>query len=387
MSRPLTIGFFTDTYLPEVNGVVTSLLSTTKALRRRGHRVIVVGPANAGPVEDDPDVFRFRSAPFPFYPQFRMAFPLPGRLLASLPRMPFDVIHAHSLFFISCLGAYLAQGRRIPLALTYHTRLSEYARYLPVHHRITGPQVVWLSREFSNRCDFVVAPTKGIAELLRSYGVESDIEIVPTGVDMELFQTERQAPLEALQTAQPGPVLLFAGRLGAEKNLQLLIDAFADVRKRGVRATLIVAGEGPLEPALRARVAALGLEQDVVFAGTLAHADLGALYRAADAFVFASTSETQGLVLVEAMAHGVPVVAVDCPVSREVVRGAAGLLVEESPVALSSAIVGLLAAPADERARRRAAALAAAAPFTSDAIARALELRYLRAMEDAAARA
>jgi len=386
MSRSLTIGFFTDTYLPEVNGVVTSLQSATKALRRRGHRVIIVAPSNASPVEDDPDVFRFRSTPFPFYPQFRMAFPLPGRVLATLPRMPFDVIHAHSLFFISCLGAYLAQARRIPLALTYHTRLAEYAHYLPVHHRITGPQVVWLSREFANRCDFVVAPTQEIAKLLRSYGVETKLEIVPTGVDMEVFRAEPEAA-DDFRARHDGPIALFAGRLSTEKNIGLLIDAFAGVRRRGVRATLVIAGEGPQEAVLRARVAELALQDCVVFTGAVAPAQLGALYRAADAFVFPSTSETQGLVLIEAMAHGVPVVAVDCPVSREVVRGAAGLLVERSPEALAAGIVSLLAAPSDERARRRAAALAAAAPFSSDAIAERLELCYQRALDGAAARA
>src|ERR1700730_4876453 len=137
LKRRLTIGMFTDSYRPEINGVVTSIVGTVGSLRRRGHRVIVVAPAHDSVADRDPDVFRFRSAPFPFYQQIRMAFPLPAKLLLSLPQMPFDVIHTHSLFFVGCLGAFLAQQRGIPLIFTYHTRWTEYAHYLPWSQSLT----------------------------------------------------------------------------------------------------------------------------------------------------------------------------------------------------------------------------------------------------------
>jgi len=381
----LTVGFFTDTYAPEVNGVVTSLLSTARGLRKRGHRVIVVAPAHADASDDDPDTFRFRSAPFPFYPQFRMAFPLPARLLATLPNVPFDVIHAHSVFFVGCLGAYLAQRRHVPLAFTYHTRLSEYAHYLPVHQRITGPQAVWLSREFSNRCDFVIAPTVETAEILRSYGVDSAIEIIPTGVDLDMFGGAPRRTADDIRRAHAGPIALFAGRLGKEKNVELLIEAFALAREQVPGARLIIAGDGPLRGALRERAAALGIEGCVELVGPLDQPDLGAYYRAADAFAFASTSETQGLVLVEAMAHGLPVAAVDCPVSREVVRGDAGILSDASAPALARALARLLTDAPETRARRMAAAYAAAAPYSVDALAQRLESLYLRELAGAPA--
>src|SRR5437879_8003942 len=113
MTRRLTIGMFTDSYKPEINGVVTSIVGTVESLRRRGHRVIVVAPAHDSVVDRDPDVFRFRSAPFPFYREIRMAFPLPAKLLLSLPQMPFDVIQTHSLFFLRSPGASLPQRRRL----------------------------------------------------------------------------------------------------------------------------------------------------------------------------------------------------------------------------------------------------------------------------------
>lgn len=368
---------FSDSYVPEINGVVTSIVGTVAALRRRGHRIIVVAPAHDAATDDDPDVFRFRSTPFPFYPQFRMAFPLPAKLLATLPRLPFDVIHTHSLFFVGCLGAYLAQFRRLPLFFTYHTRWTEYAHYLPLDQRITQVQAVWISREYSNRCDRVIAPTAGVEAMLRSYGVDKPVDIIPAGVDLASFAGGATAP-EAIKERAGGPILLYAGRLGKEKNLDFLLDAFELIGQKSTAARLIIVGGGPYDDHLRERAKGMKCGNRTEFTGPLDQPDLGSYYRAADAFAFSSKSETQGLVLIEAMAHGVPVVAVDSEVSREVVGSDAGLLVPERAEAFADAAVALLHAGPEERERRAAAARAAAAPFGVDALAAKLESLYLQ---------
>ena len=365
MSRRLTIGMFTDSYSPEINGVVTSIVGTIDALRRRGHRVIVVAPAHDQIVDRDPDVFRFRSAPFPFYQQIRMAFPLPAQLLMSLPQMPFDVIHTHSLFFVGCLGAFLAQRRRVPLVFTYHTRWTEYTHYLPLHRTLTQAQAVWISREFCNRCAEVVTPTEGIAAVLRGYGVARPIAVVPTGVDLDAFRGGTPDPA-AIRARAGGPIVLYAGRLGKEKNVELVLRAFNRAAAVCDNATLYVAGCGPHERQLQAMAATLPCADRIAFLGALDKPDLGSYYRAADVFAFASTTETQGLVLVEAMAHGLPVAAVDCPVSREVVAGDAGVLAADDEQALADSMLAILRADAATSERRRAAALAAAAPYSID---------------------
>lgn len=372
----LTIGMFVDSYTPEINGVVTSLVSSTRELRRRGHRVILIAPSHDGAPDDDPDVFRLRSSPFPFYPQFRMAFPLPAKLLATLPHMPFDVIHAHSMFFIGCLGAYLAQRRKMPLFLTYHTLWTEYAHYVPVSPDFTRSQVVWVSREFCNRCSRVIAPTYGIRELLRGYGVEKPIDVIPSGVDTSAFVSS--VALAPQIRARGGPIALFVGRLGKEKNIDLVLDAFdrASAQVAGLR--LIVVGAGPHEQALREHAGRLRQPLRIEFTGALDQRELGAYYAAADVFVFASTTETQGLVLLEAMTHGVPVAAVDCPVSREVVTGDAGILARDDADELGQAIVGLLKADDAERACRIAAAKNAARPYSLEALTDQLEAQYTR---------
>ena len=382
--RRLTIGMFTDTYIPETNGVVTSVVSSAAALRRNGHRVIIVAPSHGESDVEDPDVFFLRSASFPFYPEFRMAFPLPAKILATLPQLPFDIVHAQSFFFIGCLGAYLARLRKVPLFFTYHTNFTEYAHYVPVHQRVTKSQAVWLSREFSNRCDQVIVPTAETVELLHSYGVDRPIHVIPTGVNVQGFAHEAAMPA-AIAGAKPGPVLLYVGRLGKEKNLDLLFDAFGLFAQREPNAHLVVVGDGPHRAELEQRAAAAPWHDRVHLVGELAQRDLGPYYRDADAFVFASTTETQGLVLLEAMAHGLPIIAVDCPVTREVVGAEAGILTAENAGDLAQAMEQFFDEDEERRAVRRGAAGAAAAPFSVDNLTLELERLYFQAAGNLAA--
>ena len=376
-SPHLTIGMFTDTYAPETNGVVTSLVSTARSLRRRGHRVIVVAPAHPEGDEEHPDLFHLRSASFPFYPEFRMAFPLPAKVVANLPAMPFDIIHAHTFFFIGCFGAYLARLRHTPLFFTYHTKFEDYLHYLPVNQRITKPQTLWLSRQFSNQCDRVIAPSQGTESLLRSYGISAPIEVLPGGVDLERFGPAEDVP--GVIRDNQGPVLLSVGRLGKEKNLEFLLEAFGVVASAAPHARLIIVGDGTHRGELERRVAASVHAGQITFTGALEQSQLGTYYRNADALVFTSLTETQGLVLVEALAHGLPVVAVDCPVTRECVLGDAGVLVPEQTDVFARAALDLIAEPPEQGAQRTAAARAAAAPYSVDALAGRLEQLYLHA--------
>ncbi len=376
----LTIGMFTDTYAPEANGVVTSVASTARALRRRGHRIIIVAPAHPEGDEEHPDVFHLRSTAFPFYPGLRMAFPLPAKLVAALPAVPFDVIHTHTFFFIGCLGAYLASLRKLPLFFTYHTRFEDYASYVP---GITKTNAIWISREFSNRCDRVIAPSADTVALLQSYGVTTPFEILPGGVDLESFGSRSEVP-EVVRKARPGSVLLFVGRLGKEKNLDRLLEAFARLLGRRPDAHLIIVGDGPYRAGLEQRAAALGCGGHTTFVGALEQDQLGAYYGSADAFVFTSLTETQGLVLVEAMAVGLPVVAVDCPVTREIVLGDAGVLTADDADAFAVAVDALLNELPERRLARQEAARRAVATFSIEALAQRLEELYLRALRDVA---
>jgi glycosyltransferase involved in cell wall biosynthesis len=272
----------------------------------------------------------------------------------------------------------LAQRRGTPLLFTYHTRWTEYAHYMPWNQRLTKAQAVWVSREYCNRCSEVIAPTHEMAAVLREYGVERPIHVVPTGVDMDAFRGG-VPDAAVLRASAGGPIVLYAGRIGKEKNIDLLLDAFALAAARVPTARFFLAGCGPYESRLRERIAGLPCSDRIIFTGALEKPELGSYYRASDVFAFASTTETQGLVLIEAMAHGVPVAAVDCPVSREVVGSAAGVLTGRDAHALADGIVALALAGDEERRRRRQAAIDAAKPYSIDALVAELEAAYERA--------
>jgi glycosyltransferase involved in cell wall biosynthesis len=196
---------------------------------------------------------------------------------------------------------------------------------------------------------------------------------------LESFGPGAEEPA-VVRDARFGPVLLYVGRLGKEKNLEFLLEAFCRLFKQRPDARLIIVGDGPHRAELEQRARDLDCADGVVFVGALAQRELGAYYRGADVFVFSSLTETQGLVLVEALAHGLPVVAVDCPVTRDIVIGDSGAVTAEDADAFAAAVAGLLDEPEERRKARKDAARQVAAPFSIDALVQQLEELYLRAL-------
>ena len=382
--RPLHIGMFADSYVPEVNGVVISIVAYAEALRARGHTVTVVAPDERG-AAPDPNVIRFASQTFPLYPEYRMAFPAPASALRSVEALALDVVHAHSIFVVGAYGAWLAKRRGLPLIHTFHTLWTEYTHYSPLGPALGKPQAVWLNRRFCDGCDRVIAPTDRIRDVLRNeYRVGAPIDVLPSGLSRDVLHADPQRAA-ALRAARGGaPAILYAGRLGREKNLEYLIDAVAAAHRIEPRLRVYLAGSGPLDRTLQRRASALGVASALSFIPALSQRELADYYAASDAFVFASTSETQGLVLLEAMAHGLPVVAVASGVSREVVAPDAGLVIEGGPDAFGAAVAALLR----DEPRRRAFAQAArrhAAPYRTEHLVEHLEAIYAHALVPAKA--
>jgi glycosyltransferase involved in cell wall biosynthesis len=293
-----------------------------------------------------------------------------------------DVLHAHSPFVTGWMSVRYARRLRIPLVYTYHTRLEEYVHYLPFDPKATRYAASTLTRSFANLADAVIVPTPAMRRRLAEIGVTAHIEVVPSGIDLGHFGAGKMRPeLRRRLGANEGEkLLLFVGRLGREKNVELLLEALTLAR---VPARLAIAGDGPEREALEARAAELGVRERVRFLGALERSELPDYYASADAFVFPSVSETQGLVLVEAMGAGCAVIAADAPVVREVLGGE-GRLVALSAQAFAAAIDALPATPdPDESARSRTAA----ARFGIDSQARRVVGLYeaLRAREVQAA--
>ncbi len=340
------VAFFTECYHPIVNGIVASIDGLRGGLRSGGVEVTTFAPAFPAWTERDASVVRFPSLPLPTATGYRLCIPL-LRADARLRLHSAGVVHAHSPFVTGWTALAHARRRNVPLVFTYHTRIDAYAHYAPIAHALTQRAMERLTRTFANLADAVVVPTRAMETRLRELGVRSQIAVVASGIDVGRFAAgRRSAGLRATLGAPGGePLALVVARLGREKGLELAIDALA--RSPGVR--LAIVGEGPHRAALAAHAAAAGVADRVRFCGALPPAALPDVYASSDAFVFPSATETQGLVLAEALAAGLPIVAADVPATRDVLAGR-GRVVAADPAAFAAALGEALAGGRDPAA-------------------------------------
>jgi len=355
---PLRVALFTEIYHPVMNGVVASVEALAAGLERRGHQVFCVAPKMAGADGGERRVLRIPSLPLPVPAgtPYRLTLPVMSRRTVKALIERLDVIHVHSPFVTGWMGVRYARRYGIPLIYTYHTQLEAYAHYVPFEPNATRFAASRLTRTFANLADAVIAPTPTMADRLRQLGVTARIETVPTGIDVELFGSGRPHPdlRERLGAGAGDTLLLYVGRLAREKNIELLLTALAAADEPRLR--LAIAGEGPLLKALRSLARELGVDGQTRFLGAVPRGDLPNIYATADAFAMPSTTETQGLVLAEALASGLRVIAADAPQNRDVI-GSAGELIAPEPAAFAAAFRAIdgPASPAASAAARQAA--------------------------------
>ena len=309
-----------DVFFPRVNGVSTSIETFRRDLVALGHEVVLVAPAYSreSADQDEPADASMRRVParaVPRDPEDRiMSFGGLRRALDELAQCKFDVVHIHTPFLAHYAGLKFAREQGTPVVATYHTLFEEYLHhYVPLLPRKMGRD---LARRFSrsqcNQLDAVIAPSQAMQQALLAYGISKRIEILPTGLPAERFQTgdgsafRRRHGLE-----RDRPLLLFVGRAAHEKNIGFLLEMMRELRSLRPDALLLIAGEGPAAHSLHAQATRIGVDGSVRFLGYFdRNGELQDCYSAADVFVFSSLTETQGLVLLEAMAQGVPVVAI-----------------------------------------------------------------------------
>jgi glycosyltransferase involved in cell wall biosynthesis len=345
------IGLFTNNYLPFCGGVTVSVETLRRGLEGRGHEVWTFAPRFPGAPETDPRVVRFPSIPAATYPEFALAIPWSPRIRRQVSDLQLDVFHAHHPFLLGPAARRLARRLGRPLVFTYHTRYEKYAHYVPVTRPLVEAAAIRLSTRFAASTDAVVAPSALVRDQLRARGVDAPIAVVPTGVDLTRFRpADRQAARQTLGLSATAPLVLYVGRLDREKSVDRVLLAFDRIGGTLGGAHLWLVGQGKETEPLRRLAGRLGAGDRVHFAGVRAHANLAAWYQAADLFLFASETETQGLVLAEAAACGLPAVAVIAPGCDEVVRdGDTGILTKADPASLAEAAIGLLL-DADRRA-------------------------------------
>ena len=360
----MKIALFTNNYLPFRGGVTTSVETLRRGLEARGHEAWVFAPRFPGAVDTLARVVRYPSLPAATYPEFALAVPWSREVARRVRAERFDVFHAHHPFLLGPVARRLAAAARRPLVFTYHTRYDKYAHYIPLPRRLVAAAAVALSTRFAARAAAVLAPSAFVRDELAARGVDAPITVVPTGVDLDYFAPgDGMAARAALGLAADERVLLYVGRLDREKSVGRILAAFERVAGTVPRARLVLVGHGTEADALQRQARALAVGDRITFLGVRAHEALVECYRAADLFVFASETETQGLVLAEAAACGLPAVTVSGPGCDEVVHdGETGVLVKPDSAALADAAIGLLL-DAERRGRMAARARAVAESF------------------------
>lgn len=341
----MNIGIFTDSYRPYTSGVVRSIELFSREFVARGHKVYIFGPDYPllrPPKEEG--VFRFISVPWPTNPDFSLPIPISAQLGLTMEKINLDIVHVHSPFLLGSLGARAARRYKLPLIFTFHTLYEQYVHYFPFVEKTSKQVVQAIARDFCNRCSMVVAPSQLVINYLRRIGVESPIVNIPTGLELSEFDNlNKNWFAEKYGIHKKERVLLFVGRLGKEKNVTFLLKSFQAVLARFPDTHLALVGSGPLENYLHKLCRQLGIEDRVIFTGVLSRQEIVHCYASADLFVFPSVSDTQGLVIGEAKAAGLPVVAIRAFGPAEMVlHGEDGLLTDPSLPAFIEAISALL---------------------------------------------
>lgn len=343
--------FVSDVYFPRVNGVSTSIRTFREDLHALGVETTLVVPEYPGQKPDtEARVVRVPSGGVPKDPEDRrFAW---GALRDTLARLGaatrFDLVHIHTPFIAHYAAVKFARSQGLPLVATYHTFFEEYLHhYVPLLPRAWGRGI---ARRFTrSQCedvDALIAPSEPMLNLLKQYGIQRRIEVVPTGMPAERFaQGDGPRFRHEHGIAADRPLLLYVGRVAHEKNIEFLLNAFVEVRRARPDALLVIAGEGPARASLQHLAATLGIAGDTVFIGYLDRLrGLTDCYAAADVFVFASRTETQGLVLLEAMAQRRVVVSTAVLGTASILKPGCGAVVapEDVPV-FATAVVGVLA--------------------------------------------
>lgn len=339
----MRIAMFTDAFYPTLDGVVIAIDTTVRALRELGHEVFVFAPAGPPPPPAYDQVIWLPARPYRSYPGYYLSI-YPSDTNAQLRRLNVDLIHAHSIAFMGIRALFAGRTLALPTVLTYHTMVDEaidFYKPIPIPPALLM-RLVWIYvRNFLKRPEAVVAPTEAVLRELAAHGVRlRRTATIPTGVDVERFRPDLNGEAVRLQHhLSSAEVILHVGRLAYEKRIELLFQALRLLRQSRPRARLLLVGDGPARPFLEEQARTLGVADRVTFAGRVSAEALPHYYAAADLFGIASRFETQGLVLLEAFASGLPVAGINHRAIPEILAGCpAGYLFEDGPESCAEAL-------------------------------------------------
>lgn len=356
----MRIGIFSECYHPTLNGVVVSIDAFRLELEKMGHEVFIFAPATRGYKDEDAThIFRFPSTTLFGPNDYPIGFPLFAPSVSKkIAELNLDIIHAqHSLGMISKLGLKIARKKKIPIIHTYHTLLTDY-----IHWKIGSNIGKWyvrtMSTSFCNKCDQVIAPSPSMKKIILDYGVNVPIEPIPTGINISDFQNpfSRDDLFSKWGIPKDKKILLYLARIATEKNIDFLFEAVKKISQKRSDFHLIMAGGGKELNDFKKKADRIGIGKITSFTNKMPKKDAERMFGAADIFVFSSISETQGIVISESMAAGVPAVAVGIMGPGDIISdGKNGFLTELNISQFSDKINQLLS---DDNLRKKIGAQA-----------------------------
>lgn len=348
----MNIGFFSETYRPDINGVITSIESFRHELEQQGHKVYVFAPGTEvfsvpwRHRKRERRVYRFGSFSYPLYKSIRVATPFSVPAARELKKLKLDLVHSHTPFSLGLFASWVSRQYDIPHIHTYHTLYPEYAKfYFPGFKQWNGRAAEKLSAVFCNAATEIIAPSDGIKRKLRSYGITKPITTVPTGIDADFFAPADGAAIRRkYDIPAKAPLLITVARLGKEKSVDYLLRSFKELLRIRPDAHYLIVGDGPARLDLETLARELGIIDRVIFTGFVGgRKEVIAAYRAADVFVFASKTDTQCLTLLEGAATGLPLVArYDAPLKTAVTDGQNGYFVRQGEAAFAAKVKKIL---------------------------------------------
>jgi len=356
----MNIAIFTNNYLPNPYGVTQSVESFRRQFEKRGHTVYIFAPRWPGYKDADPNacptenfskknfgrVFRYPSLDIEFKFRFPLAIPYSFKIHKILKNLRLDVIHSQHPNLLGSEASKWARKKNIPLVFTWHTLYDQYVHFAPlVPKKWAARWIIKKAVNYANCADCVITPTESVKEIIKNWGVTNkNIVSIPTGIEEDLYQNADRGKIRNKYGIKEDDILLLlVSRLTAEKNVEFLFRSVIKILKSDDNAKFLIAGEGNLVPALKKMAVGAGVENKIIFKGIVPKEELKNYYAAGDIFVYASKSETQGMIVSEAMYVGLPIVAVDATGSKDLVENNVnGFLVPESEKGFSEAVMKLI---------------------------------------------
>jgi len=331
----MRIAFFTNCYKPLVNGVVTSIVSLKEAYERKGHETYVFAPQVDGYIDQEKNVFRYRSINLTKKVKYPIAIPLSFRAKKVISEFNPDIIHIHHPFVLSSPAIMYGKKLGIPKILTLHTQYERYAYYIaPIPEKLTQEAIKRIIFNLAYKIDCITTPSGSMKELIKSYGIKNRIEVIPNAIDLDPFRQKDELKCSEIRKRynlkEDDKIILYVGRVAQEKSIDKIIEALAITKRKGIsNVRLLIVGGGPAIEELKNLVRSLQIEEQVIFTGEVKNEEIRHYYKIAYLFTIASTTETFGIVIIEALASGIPVLAVKAPGAVDILTdGLDGLLVD-----------------------------------------------------------